>query len=110
MPFNERFFVNTRSENPIACIASGGIVYPDVKYSLARRVTKYLLEYVISGEGHIVHGDLEYRLTAGDFCYVKKGLRIRYYSDRGNPYKKLWFGVIWAILLARGDLNGDPNS
>ena len=93
MSFNERFFVNTQGENPICYLPSAGIVYPDEKYSLNRRVGKHLWEYVISGEGHIIHNGMEYHLTAGDFCYVKKGLHVRYFSDGNNPYHKLWFGA-----------------
>jgi len=68
-----------------------GITYPTADYYIKRSpVTTNILEYVVSGEGHVTVGGVDHRVTAGQSYLLKVGEHAEYYADPQNPYKKLW--------------------
>lgn len=93
MPFLEHSFINPQVGNSLFHITGGGIVYPDPRYFFSKCLERYLFEYVEAGRGHICVGGEQFSVQAGDFCFVKKGVALQYYSDPAEPYRKLWFGA-----------------
>jgi AraC-like DNA-binding protein len=93
MPFLERSYINPKIENGMFCITGGGVVYPDPRYSFSKCLSRYLFEYIEEGKGHVSVGGEECVLHKGDFCFLKKGITLRYFSDPADPYRKLWFGA-----------------
>lgn len=83
MPGEERFAVQMT-----------GITWPDSRYHIEREHSPlHCLEYVISGEGHIVMGGREYRPKAGDAYLLAAGKDHRYWSDADRPWKKIWMNI-----------------
>lgn len=66
-----------------------GITYPDPRYHIEREHSPlHCMEYVISGEGHIVMDGREYRPKAGDAYLLAAGKDHSYWADADRPWKK----------------------
>ncbi len=82
---------------------------PDPDYHFERyrqgNGLKYVsvFEYVISGKGHIECDGQVYTVEAGDFFFLDSKHTHRYYSDKENPFEKIWIttrGRLTAAALA----------
>lgn len=83
MPGEERFAVEMT-----------GITYPDPRYHIEREHSPlHCMEYVISGEGHIVMDGREYRPKAGDAYLLAAGKDHSYWADADRPWKKIWMNI-----------------
>lgn len=92
------YYFNPMSPNPKIHVTSAGIVYPDSRYDVRKEnLHSVLFEYVVRGSGHVLCGEGQFSLCAGDVCVLIPGRGYRYWADWDDPYEKLWFG-------ARGDL------
>ena len=90
MPGEERFAVEMT-----------GITWPDARYHIEReRSPLHCLEYVISGEGHIVMGGKEYRPKAGDAYLLAVGKNHSYWADGDRPWKKIWMNISGSLADA----------
>ena len=49
-----------------------------------------MLEYVISGKGHLHINGKDYTVGPGDVYCVEPGYDHAYWSDRDDPYDKIW--------------------
>ncbi|HJC22112.1 MAG TPA: AraC family transcriptional regulator [Candidatus Eisenbergiella merdavium] len=71
-----------------------GITWPDARYHIEREHSPlHCLEYVISGEGHIVMEGREYRPKAGDAYLLAAGKDHSYWADGERPWKKIWMNI-----------------
>ena len=90
MPGEERFAVEMT-----------GITWPDARYHIEReRSPLHCLEYVISGEGHIVMDGKEYRPKAGDAYLLAVGKNHSYWADGDRPRKKIWMNISGSLADA----------
>ena len=90
MPGEERFAVEMT-----------GITWPDARYHIEReRSPLHCLEYVISGEGHIVMDGKEYRPKAGDAYLLPVGKNHSYWADGDRPWKKIWMNISGSLADA----------
>ena len=90
MPGEERFAVEMT-----------GITWPDARYHIEReRSPLHCLEYVISGEGHIVMDGKEYRPKAGDAYLLAAGKNHSYWADGDRPWKKIWMNISGSLADA----------
>ena len=87
-----------------------GITYPNRNYAIHRpESTVSCLETVRSGKGTIILDGREYRLSAGDTYLLPEGHNHRYFSDRTDPWEKVWVnfsGVFSRSLLHLWGLDG----
>lgn len=68
-----------------------GVTNPDPDYGVTRNyVNWFSIEYVIEGEGVVVEDDKVAHLEAGDFFILHPYKYHHYYSDKKNPWKKVW--------------------
>ena len=89
MPGEERFAVEMT-----------GITWPDARYHIEReRPPLHCLEYVISGEGHIVMDGKEYRPKAGDAYLLAVGKNHSYWADGDRPWKKIWMNIASLLVV-----------
>ena len=100
------FTYNANQLYPIR-VESIGITHPDKDYFIERKhADYYILEYVKSGKGHIVCDGNEYTVTQGCVYLIHPGMKHKYYSDKKEPYEKIWInflsGVFTDILSAYG--------
>lgn len=82
-----------------------GITNPDPSYFVRRIMSVeyahlYVLEYVISGKGHIEYGKQKYTVQAGDFYLLNRYTTPYYYADQNDPFKKIWVNISGRFMNA----------
>ena len=90
---NESFirFSNLQLLNPPLYIHMCGITPPTKDYYIKRfPLTTNVLEYVVSGEGHVIVNGIQHKVSAGQCYLLKRGENAEYYADSLNPFQKLW--------------------
>ena len=82
-----------------------GITHKDPSYRIVRRNSEnvYVLEYVISGKGHLYWGDKYYTLAEGDVYLLQPPLPHEYHSDSKTPWEKIWFNLKGPLMDALCD-------
>lgn len=80
----------------VECI---GITHPNPAYSIERKHSDYhVFEYVMSGVGHVVCDGKEYTVEAGDVYILPYGSKHKYWSDKNDPYEKIWINIRSSII------------
>lgn len=85
-------------------IESVGESLPYADYFIERTRTKndtksiYVFEYVRSGKGHIECDGQSYTVQEGDFYFLNRLHSHLYYSDREDPYAKVWINASGRLL------------
>ena len=75
-------------------ISLAGITYEDPGYYVERTNSpEIVVEYVMSGKGHIERDGKKITVSAGDMYILPEGDTHIYYSDPVNPWKKIWFNA-----------------
>lgn len=98
-PGKEKFAFYTGQASPTFTPMLAGITNPDPSYEIRRsRSTYYVFECVLSGKGHMHCGDREYLMEAGDAYILCPGEYQHYYSDKREPWKKIWFNVDGSLV------------
>ena len=76
-----------------------GITYPDPAYEiLVYRRPLCVFEYVLSGCGHIERNGSILTVNAGDAYILTAGTYHHYYSDKVDPWTKIWFNVSGSLV------------
>lgn len=76
-----------------------GISYCDGSYHITRNHSSILcLEYVISGTGTIETPEGIFHPSAGDTYLLHQGENHNYYSDKKNPWTKIWLNCYGDLL------------
>ena len=84
------FLLDKNSKVPMQ-IENIGITYPNPEYRVARDDSNlFVFEFVISGKGYLEFEDKIYTLVPGDFYIIEPHTRHADYSDKANPYHKIW--------------------
>lgn len=79
----------------------------------------YIIEYILRGSGTLVCDKKTYPLSAGDVYLLPKGSDHKYFPDKNDPWKKLWFNIdgilVSSLIVSYGLQNkvvfknfGDP--
>ena len=83
---------------------SAGITHPDPNYRIHREKPNLtVLEYIVSGEGHLVIDGRRYHIKAGDVYLLHPFTDQDYASDRLNPWEKIWFNLSGPLIGALCD-------
>ena len=78
---------------------SAGITHPDPNYRIHREKPNLtVIEYIVSGEGHLVIDGRRYHITAGDVYLLHPFTDQDYWSDRANPWEKIWFNLNGSLV------------
>lgn len=82
-----------------------GITNPDRDYHVYRIHDQaykhmFVLEYVVSGKGHIECGDRKYTVRAGDFYLLNRYTLPQYRSDPVDPFCKIWVNISGRFINA----------
>jgi len=76
-----------------------GITHPDTHYRIRREKSLiYVLEYVISGTGHLRIDETPYTVKAGDVYLLQPYQRQEYFSDSADPWEKIWFNLSGPLI------------
>ena len=85
-------------------IESMGECFPSVEYLVERTRVKtdtksiYVFEYVLDGIGYIECDGRKITVKKGDFYLLNRLHSHLYYSDRENPFRKIWVNVRGRLL------------
>lgn len=87
-------------ENMPLQLQAAGITHPDKDYYIKRseKHDLYVLEYVISGKGHVHYGGQYFSPEAGDVYFLQPKVNTEYHSDRKNPWQKVWFNLYGPLM------------
>lgn len=91
-------------KNSVFFIESMGESFPCVEYLVERTRVKtdtksiYVFEYVLSGKGHIECDGKKHTVGKGDFYFLNRLHSHLYYSDRSDPYGKIWINAGGRLL------------
>ena len=79
-----------------------GITHPDTTYRISRSAAceSYVLEYIIRGRGHLAYGERYFSVGAGDVYFLQPHVAHHYYSDRADPWEKVWFNLHGPLMDA----------
>lgn len=95
----EIIYTSMYHESDILNIEMAGITYPDSNYVITRNNSNiYVFEFIIDGSGYIECDNHTNKVKKGDFYLLKKNSTHKYYSDKLDPYKKLWFNADGKLL------------
>ncbi len=78
-------------------VTLAGITHPSPEYYIPRTERSgifwggiYVFEYVLSGKGYIEYEGRVHEVGKGDFIFINALTNIVYYSDKEDPYEKIW--------------------
>ena len=78
-----------------------GVTYPNRNYCIRRQASSVsCLETVRRGKGTVILDGREYCLEAGDSYLLPEGRHHEYYSDRNDPWEKVWVNFSGAFSLS----------
>lgn len=84
-----------------------GTTYPNRNYSISRpSSTLSCIEFIVSGTGHVQAGDQYFTPTAGDTYFLPQGIDHFYYSDRKEPWEKIWVNLTGEFVTQLSSLYG----
>lgn len=87
------FYSETLEDYPFS-IEMAGISYCDGSYKIERNDSGiYCFEYIIKGQGTAVINEEVYTPIEGDIYILHRGSNHKYFSDRENPWVKIWFNI-----------------
>lgn len=88
----------THMETPFF-IEMTGVSYCDESYRIVRKnCPMYVFEYVLEGEGTVVVEDRQFIAKKGDFYLLHRQSNHEYYSDKTNPWTKIWFNAVGTLI------------
>ncbi len=103
------FLQNKDSKLPFQ-IENIGITYPNSTYHIERVNSKlFIFEYIISGKGYLEFEDKIISLEEGDFYVIEPLIPHADYSDKKDPYTKIWINFTsdcFAEVFKAYGLNG----
>lgn len=94
--WNETFYPTpVHSKDAPLQLLLAGITHPDPTYRIRRRAGEnlYVLEYVLSGKGHIHYGEEKFSPAGGDAYLIQPHEANEYFSDKETPWEKIWFNL-----------------
>lgn len=96
---NEYIIALPKTESEPFNILLAGITYENPDYIISRKNIPYsVVEYVISGCGHIEINGNVYTVFGGDMYILPPNSRHTYYSDDKNPWCKIWFNASGILI------------
>ena len=83
-------------------ISMAGITYPDSTYHIKRvKSSVSVIEYVLDGEGYIILDGETHHVTKDMIYFLPAGMDHEYFSDRDNPYTKIFMNIDGSPLSMR---------
>lgn len=88
------FLNETHREELPFFIEMAGISYCDETYRISRKNSSiYVFEYILDGEGTVITDGRKFTAKKGDIYILHRRSDHLYYSDKTNPWTKIWFNA-----------------
>ena len=95
----EFIYCSLENYTDILGIEMAGKSFCDSSYQIARQKSDiYVLEYVLSGSGTIIHNGQRYTASAGEVYLLHKGAQHRYFSSKEDPWVKIWMNLKGTLM------------
>lgn len=95
----ERYAIYTGQTTVRFAPMMAGITYPDPSYEIRRpHGDCYVFEYVLGGRGYVCKKDQQLMMERGDAYILHAGEYHHYFSDKKEPWKKIWFNVNGSLV------------
>lgn len=93
-------FYQTRELKNVIRFQICGRTFPDKNYSIYRPPSSEVscIEYVESGSGVINVGNKTYSASEGDTYFLHGRVSHRYYSDKENPWQKVFVNIYGSLV------------
>ena len=102
-------FFNYDSQTPLY-IRLAGITYPDSDYHISRKKSSVsVIEYILDGEGYINLPNGIHKVEKDTIYILHRGENQDYYSDKNNPYTKIFINVsgeLYETLISAYGMSG----
>ncbi len=102
---NEKiYYMSPTGENRPLNIFLAGITMPNPDYIIAHNISakdnfdRYQFEYVLDGKGYIEINSEIHKVGKGDFFFINKSCQRIYYSDKDEPFKKMFITVNGTLI------------
>ena len=83
-------FFNADKSSPFF-VEMCGVSYCDGSYVIERKQSGFfVMEYVVSGRGTVIEDGVAAEACAGDVYFLRAGRAHHYYSDKNDPWVKIW--------------------
>jgi AraC-like DNA-binding protein len=95
----ENIIFESEDKNDFLFIHLAGVTNPNPEYFIRQNVdryrlyNKYVLEYVIDGKGYIEFENEKIMVQKGDLYFLNKLNKHIYYSDKEEPFQKIFIVV-----------------
>ncbi len=87
-------FFSSLDNNAPFYIALAGVTYPDPTYHIRRTNSDVaVIEYITDGDGHVSCDGETYPVCKDMIYFLSQGDMHNYYSDRENPFTKIFLNV-----------------
>ena len=112
--WGENIVIDNAIGNDYLEVIMAGITHPNPTYRIMHNISKqfpydyYVFEYVVKGAGYIETPEEKYTVREGDFYFLNKLRYHIYYSDREDPYEKIFIvlkGSFVDFLVSSYNLN-----
>ena len=91
-----------RGEDTFLYVELAGYTSPRSTYHVQRNAsykhTLYVLEYILDGKGYIIYDGQKYAVSKGDFYMLNSTHDHEYFSDKDEPFSKLWINVYGSFM------------
>ncbi len=78
-----------------------GVSYCDASYVIDRKQSPFfVIEYVVSGKGTVIEDGVSAEACAGDVYFLRAGRSNHYYSDKNDPWVKIWMNFGGELVRA----------
>ena len=91
--------INSTNQNAPFSLCTVGVTRADSNYYIAnknRMTTEF--DFVIAGKGTVRCNGMEYRLQAGDVYHLPLGCDFVSFSDKNDPWIKIWVSAYGELL------------
>ncbi len=83
-------------------ISMAGITYPDDTYHICRpKSFVSVIEYIVEGEGYVILEGVPHQVKQDMIYFLPAGMDQEYYSDRDNPFTKIFMNIDDTPLCTR---------
>lgn len=83
-----------QGQEPVISIDMAGVSFCDGSYQIIRDHAEItVIEFVVAGQGTVNVDRSTFHPSAGDIYILQPHVRHHYYSDRQDPWVKMWFNV-----------------
>ena len=105
--FHMNHIVFSHAPQPEVQLHLCGTTYPNKSYAIRRpNASIACIEYITRGKGHVSIDGECFSPVAGDTYFLTQGSDQFYYSDKKDPWEKIWVNVSGELVMTLAKMYG----